>query len=179
MLTEPTATRGWFDAGLDPEGRTGIGFVVVSDDHVVANCAAVLEPGRCSDSMAAEFAALDALLRYLVISEPTGPIVIRGDCASVLALAQGQCEAGECYQRHVERIMIARSLLPPIAFEWISRAENAQAHMLARAALRHYRSMNPQSKPTSEGPTPAKARDTKAKLRRKARQVLSRIIDRL
>lgn len=180
MQTNPTVTRGWFDASFDPTGRTGIGFVVASDDRVVASCSAVLETGRCCDSMAAEFAALDALLRYMVILEPAGPIVVRGDCSTALVFAQGQRDAGECYRRHVARTMIARALLPPVTFEWIQRAENAQADLLARAALRHYRTMDPQMKPTP-GPIPAKARDSRrsAKLRRKARQLLTRIIERL
>lgn len=175
--------RGWFDASLDTEGRTGIGFVVTSGDRVVATCSAILEPGQCCDSMAAEFSALDALLRYMVTLEPTGPIVVRGDCSTALVFAQGQRNAGECYQRHVARIMIARALLPPVTFEWIQRSENAQADLLARAALRHYRKMDPQAKPTppSVGPPPAKARCTTrtAKIRRRARQLLTRVIDRL
>jgi len=179
--TQPTALRGWFDASLDAEGRTGIGFVATRENRVIATCAAVLESGQCCDSMAAEFAALDALLRYLVTLEPTGPIVVRGDCATALVFAQGQRDAGECYQRHVARIMIARALLPPVTFEWIQRAENVQADLLARDALRHYSTMNPQSRPAPPGRVPPKSRDRRrgAKIRRKARQLLTRIIDRL
>lgn len=178
--TNQTAMRGWFDGSLDLNGRTGIGFVVTRGDRVVATCSAVLKSGQCCDSMAAEFAALDALLRYMVTLEPKGPIVVRGDCSTALVFAQGQRSAGECYQRHVARIMIARALLPPVTFEWIQRAENAQADLLARAALRHYKTMDPQTKP-APGPTPPKARDTRAgaKLRRRARQLLTRIIERL
>ena len=199
------ATRCWFDGALDPDGRAAFGFLIARDERVIVTCSSLLEtcPGMDGiDSIATEFAALDTLLRYLIVAETRGPITICGDCAPVISVVCGYSRICDRYQQQADRIMSTLMLLPPVRFEWIPRSLNHRAHNLARAGLKNHQTVqlwaNACSKPINNGSTNETGngngngngnRKTKpekngqnrrgAKVRRKARQLLTRIIDRL
>lgn len=184
-----TTTRAWFDAALDADGRASFGYVVARDERVTATCGGFIDacPGNDQlDSVAVEFAALDATLRHLIAAEIRGPIVVCGDCAPVVSVAQGYKRIADRYQQQTDRIAAMLMLLPPVKFEWIPRSRNTEAHNLARAALLNHRDMKPGQAPApatngteANGANGAKANRRFPKLRRKVRKYLARICDRI
>jgi hypothetical protein len=183
--TNTPITRAWFDGSLAEDGRAAFGYVVAQAERVVATCGGVLEscPGVDQiDSMATEFAALDATLRHLIATGTGGgPIVVCGDCAPVLTVAQGYKGIADRYQVQTDRIAAMLMLLPPVTFEWVPRSRNTQAHVLARTALLNHRDMKPGQPPAAASigaqTGNAKGKRRFPKLRRMVRKALARMCD--
>lgn len=189
-MTHPT-TRAWFDGALSESGRAAFGFLVAHDARVVATCSTFLEscPGiGAPDSVATELAGLSAVLKHLIVTEATGEIVVYGDCAPVIAVVCGYNRICDRYQQQVATIQAMLMLLPPIRFEWIPRSLNHRAHNLAAAALKNHEHMRPLEDTDANGNTNAKPKaklETNGRprrcprLRRRLRQFLSRMCDRI
>lgn len=185
--TNDAETRAWFDGAFNDNGAA-YGFWIARQERVIATSANYLLTCPTAEgehsSVGAEFAALEALLKHLIATgtdaETSEPIVIHGDCESVLAVVSGQSRSCERYRQLVDRITAALVFLPPVRFEWIPRSLNTRADALAREALKNY--TEPQrwgDRPTSPtaGDWKAKKKKPKPGLKRSTRRVLSKIID--
>jgi hypothetical protein len=157
--------------------------MIANNDHVVLTCGGYIGTGF--DSITAEYAGLDALLRYLIADGITRAVV-HGDCAAVIAGVQGACRVMPQHEASTDLIVASLALLPFVKLKWIPRNLNSQAHILASAAQRNHATMrswgdcnngNSNGQPTIQPATKPMKRC--ARIRRKMRQFLASIIDRL
>lgn len=168
----------WFDGSCDADGRSAYAFIVASDHRVVFSAGGFHERRAVPfDASVGDYAALLCALKFLLAHDITHATVF-GDSTGVIETASGRLRARSRHRVYVDEARALLARLPRVRLIWIPRSFNGHASTLARAAMRNHTTLDAwgdpatlrrKVKPTDKGRA--------AKLRRKARQLLTRVID--
>jgi ribonuclease HI len=165
----------WFDGALDCIAqRAGYGFAVARDGRVIFTCAGYVGDGPEVDSQSAEYAALLEAMRYLRENNIT-QATVHGDADTVIKSVTGECGISRRYRDQVLELISLAAQMPEVDLVWIPRGSNNLANTLASSALLNHAA--PAALHVTENtPTEPKPARRLPRLRRKLRQLLSRII---
>lgn len=177
-MVEPAhKIEAWFDGAFDAEGRAGYGYIIAQDNHVVFTGSGYVGSGPGVDSMAAEYSACIAVMRYFLANK-IERAKVRGDCRSVIDALANLPSVPLHHREMASQLAVLQGRLPGVKLKWIPRSYNGQADTLASAALRNFVSMEKWGdlNNTRKRPNPSKKQKPAPGIRRKARRVLARLI---
>jgi ribonuclease HI len=129
--------QAWFDgscAPVNPGGTAKIGIVIKGDGEIFHSASRVVGTGPAMTNNVAEYAAVNAVMDYLIEEQITGEVTIYGDSLIVIRrLSRGKVSKGLCTPYSQRAVDLKKKLVCKATFVWIPRAENGEADELSRA----------------------------------------------
>ena len=120
---------------VNPGGIATYGAVVYRDGKKIHEMCGVAAEGELASNNVGEYAALVALLEWLLSAGMTSDVTIEADSSLVVNQMNGawKCNDGLCSGKRDEAFDLA-SKFTGITFRWIPREKNGEADALTRRA---------------------------------------------
>ena len=131
--------QAWFDGSCSPTnpgGTARYGIVVKRNGETVYSGTGVVGTGSQMSNNVAEYAAVNAVMEYLIEKQITGEVTIFGDSKIVISkLSKGRLSSGLCrpFSRRAVHLKQQFACTPP--FVWIPRHQNAEADELSHLRI--------------------------------------------
>jgi len=128
--------QAWFDgscAPVNPGGTAKFGIVIKANGEIIHSATGLVGTGPAMSNNVAEYAAVNAVMDYLIEEQITGEVTIYGDSMIVIRrLSRGKVSKGLCTPYSQRAVGLKKQLLCTPTFVWIPRAENGEADELSR-----------------------------------------------
>jgi ribonuclease HI len=128
--------QAWFDGSCgptNPGGTAKYGIVVKIDGETKHSGFGVVGTGSQMSNNVAEYAAVNAVMEYLIEKQVTGEVTIFGDSKIVITkLSKGRLSNGLCRPFSRRAVHLKQQLTCTPTFVWIPRHQNAEADELSR-----------------------------------------------
>jgi len=122
---------------VNPGGNMGYGTLIKFGDRVLFQNSECVPAAATNSNNVAEYMSLVRGLEWLIANKyQNEPIIVRGDSQLVIRQMAGDWRAkgGRYFSAYKQAVALAAQFTD-ISFEWIPRAENADADNLSRSAV--------------------------------------------